>query len=273
VASLLLFDKRTPVIVPKVARPTIFNPPMVSMLKLIGFEDVREAELWQPLQIGDIELIPVPFHGEQDEPNAAIDHYTYVLRTGDWSLYGGVDAFRDTDGDMRADLERVRRDYQPTLAFLPVSKMTYSYKGGGVNGFCREVDTQLIGAEFQYTAGPEDAVEWVKLLDPKVVVPYATFTFDRFTPAPEVSEFADRMKEAGLEARLAALRPLDGLEAADLDGGAGALRRRRSLRRWMRFTTALSRADRRLARHRAYRLLTHLRPGTRPPGDLPITRW
>lgn len=272
VASLLLFDKRTPVVVPRVARPTIFNPPMASMLKLIGFEDVREVALWQPLRVGDIELIPVPFHGEQDEPGAEIDHYTYVVRTGDWCVYGGVDAFCDTDGDMRADLERVRRDYRPSVAFLPISRMTYAYATGGVNGFCREVDTSIVRNEFQYTAGPGDAVEWVRLLDAAVVAPYATFTFDRW-PALELAEFAQLMGQAGLGDRLALLRPLDPLEPNDLIADGSAFRRRRFLRRYMQVTAALMRADRRLARHLAYRAVKRMRRIRLPSEDTPLVRW
>ena len=62
----------------KCQQPTIFNPPIAPMLRLIGFEDIREVELWQPIKIKDIEIVPIPFHGEQDEPGAEIDHYTYV---------------------------------------------------------------------------------------------------------------------------------------------------------------------------------------------------
>ena len=253
VASLLLFDKRTPVIVSKVQRPTIFNPPMVPMLKLIGFQDIREVELWQPVQIKDIEIVPVPFHGEQDEPEAEIDHYTYVLRTHGLNLYGGVDAFRDTFGDMRADLERVRREYTPALAFLPVSRMTYSYVHGGVNGFCRRVDTNLLDKRFQYTAGPNTAVEWVRLLDARWIVPYATFTFNKTTAAPQVREFADKMEKAGFADRLVALRPLDSIEPKDLSGDVRSALRRRFLVRWLRTSAALKRADQRLRQFFVYR--------------------
>ena len=186
VATLLLFDKRTPVIIPKVRQPTIFNPPIAPMLKLVGFENIREVELWQPIKIKDIEIIPIPFHGEQDEPGAEIDHYTYVLRSNGLSLYGGVDAFRDTFGDMHTDLKRVRQEYEPTLAFLPISRMTYSYRQGGVNGFCRRIDTDLINKSFQYTAGPDVAVEWARVLDARWIAPYATFTFKKTTPSLQV---------------------------------------------------------------------------------------
>ena len=270
VASLLLLDKRTPIVIPKLQSPTVFNPPIAPMLRLIGFEDIREASLWEPLRIGDIDIIPVPFHGEQDEPGAEIDHYTYVVRAGDWCLYGGVDAFRDTDGEMTADLERVRREYAPTLAFLPVSRMVYAYATGGVNGFCRAVDTRSVDQEFQYTAGPDMAVDWVRLLDPKLVVPYATFAFERTMADPEIWKFATQMQSAGLGDRLMLLRPLDAVEPADLTGRWSALWRRRGLQAWIQVAAALTRVDRRFGRKFPYRLLKRWRRVSRPPEHIPL---
>jgi L-ascorbate metabolism protein UlaG (beta-lactamase superfamily) len=269
VASLLLLDKRTPVVIPKVHQATIFNPPIAPMLRLIGFDDIREATLWEPLRIGDIEIVPVPFHGEQDEPGAEIDHYTYVLRTDDWSLYGGVDAFRDTDGEMTEHLERIRREYQPTIAFLPVSRMTYAYATGGVNGFCREVDTSLVRQEFQYTAGPDMAVDWVRLLGVKVVVPYATFAFERTMADPELWQFDGEMGRAGLTDRLLLLRPLDAVEPTDLAGRWPAVLRRRLLRRWMWMAASFSGLKRRYGRRFPYRLLPGFRGVRRPPDNVP----
>ena len=59
----------------------------------------------------------MPFHGEQDEPGAEIDHYTYVFKTEGLSLYGGVDAFRDTFGEMPAALARVREEHSQLSRF------------------------------------------------------------------------------------------------------------------------------------------------------------
>jgi L-ascorbate metabolism protein UlaG (beta-lactamase superfamily) len=265
VATLLLFDKRTPVLIPKVVSPTIFNPPMIPVLQRLGFTDIREVEHWTPVQIGDIEIIPVPFHGEQDEPGAEIDHYTYVIRTNGWTMYGGVDAYRDTYGEMRADLERVRRDYQPTIAFLPVSRMMYAYATGGVNGYCRRVDTTLLKEKFQYTADPQTAVEWVRMLDAKVVVPYATFTFRRTEPALQAAEFTAAMAAAGMGDRVVALRPLDGLSAADLDGGPRARARRTFLRQWQASMVRALVTDRRMQKALPYRAVKRMLGLNKPP--------
>ena len=112
----------------------------------------------------------------------------------------------------------------------------------------------------------------LNLLDPKVVVPYATFAFDRLTPAREIRAFVDEMERAGFADRLALLRPLDALEPADLTS-PGAARRRRFLRRWLSATAMLVRVDRRLQRFLAYRFLKRLRRVVRPPEDAPMVDW
>jgi len=253
ISTLLLFDKSTPIFIPKIQRPTIFNPPIASALKLIGFTDIREIDLWRPIQIEDVEFVPAPFHGEQDEPEAKIDHYTYVLRTSEISLYGGVDAFRDSFGDMRAELERVRLEYRPTVAFLPISRMTYSYRGGGVNGFCRHIDTKNLCEEFQYTAGPDLAAEWSQILDAKWIVPYATFTFGRTATSPRVAEFADQLAAIGLIERLLALRPMDSVELKDIDRGWRSEFRRIFLTAWFRTVRHINEIDRWLQTFAVYR--------------------
>jgi L-ascorbate metabolism protein UlaG (beta-lactamase superfamily) len=258
VQSLLLFDKRVPVVVPRVHQATIFNPPMVPMLKLLGFTDIREVDTWDQIQLGDVQMTLVPFHGEQDEPGAEIDHYTYVFRAGNFSVYGGVDSFRDTFGEMQAALERVRSEHAPTVAFLPISRMQYAYRDGGVNGFCRYMDTTLLTKSFQYTAGPREATAWVRDLGVETVIPYATFTFSpRATPG-EVVEFAEALATAGLGDRLLPLATLEAVDLRDLDGSPRALRRRRSLRRWFTTGASVSRLDRRLKQIPVYRYARRL---------------
>jgi L-ascorbate metabolism protein UlaG (beta-lactamase superfamily) len=264
VMTLLRFDKRIPIVISRVHRPTAFNPPMVPMLKLLGFTTIVELDPWEKTTIGgDVEMVAVPFHGEQDEPDAEIDHYTYVLRTEGLSLYGGVDAYSDTYGEMLPILERVKKEYAPGLAFLPISQMVYAWKDGGVNGFCRYVDTGLLERSFQYTAGPDQAAEWVKTLGVRTVSPYATFVFKATAPSPEVPVFHASLSRLGLEGTLFPLRPLDALEPSDLAGGAAADLRRRMLLNWYRVGVGAHRLDRRLRKNLAYRALKRLVSG--PP--------
>jgi L-ascorbate metabolism protein UlaG (beta-lactamase superfamily) len=265
IQSLLLFDKATPVVIPRVHEPTIFNPPMAPVLKLLGFTDIREVDPWDRLQLGDIEAIFVPFHGEQDEPDAVIDHYTYVFKTEGLSLYGGVDSFRDTFGEMPAALARVREEHKPTVAFLPISRMVYSYRHGGVNGFCRYMDTSMLDRSFQYTAGAAEAAQWVRELNVDTVVPYATFTFNpRATPG-EVADLLEALRQADMSDRLLPLPTQGAVEPSDLDGSAKALRRRRTLQQWFATGARASRLDRRLKQIPAYRFARRLMSGAGGP--------
>jgi L-ascorbate metabolism protein UlaG (beta-lactamase superfamily) len=239
--SFLWFDKDTLLIVPQVKQPTAFNPPIIEAMKMLGFCNFKEVELWKPIQIEDIELVLVPFHGEQDEPNAVIDHFTYVLKTNDLCVYAGVDSYRDTFGDMIPVLEKIREQYHPELAFLPVSKVIYRYEWGGVNGFCRYLDTTLVKQTFQYTASPEDAAEWVKALRPRWVAPYALFNFAPWSTPSQIPEFEKALKQANLQKFLFPFRPFDFVDAPDLANLGSRMRK----------------LDRRMQQNRIYRYLRY----------------
>jgi L-ascorbate metabolism protein UlaG (beta-lactamase superfamily) len=260
-ATLLRFDKRTPIVIPRVQRPTAFNPPMVPALQLLGFTDIRELDTWQSTTIGDVELVAVPFHGEQDEPDAEIDHYTYVFKTNGMSIYGGVDAYRDTYGEMLPALERVRREWAPDVAFLPVSRMEYAYRHGGVNGFCRYVDTTLLDEWFQYTAGSDQAIEWARTLGVKRVVPYATFNFTPFDVPAQSKEFDEALRAARLHELLLPLRPFDAATPDDLGDSSQAAMRRQYLLTVLRAGAAAKRIDRRLKGNLGYRLVKRVLQG------------
>ncbi len=253
--TLLWLDKDVPILVPRVREPSMLNPPMVDALRRLGFTDVREVQPWVPVQIEDIEIIPVPFHGEQDEPDFEMDHYTYVLRTKGLSLYGGVDCYRSNGGDMRPVLERVGRMYRPDVAFLPVSKWICHYKSGGVNGYCRYLDQEMFEQSFQYIAGPEDAADWSVLLGAPTVVPYATFTFARGKIPPEVMQFDKELHRRGIGRRFYPMRPLDSLTTTDLGDGLSARARRWRLVAWSRGVGGLYRIGRRAGVGRTYRYL------------------
>ena len=227
--TLMWLDKSLPVLIPAAGEPSMLNPPMAGALRRLGFTDVREVRPWEPVQIADIEIVPVPFRGEQDELGFEMDHYTYVIRMPGLSFYGGVDSYRSTAGDMRPVVEEVGRKYHPDVAFLPVSKWICYFKSGGVNAFCRYLDQKMLERSFQYTAGPRDAADWTVLLDARLAVPYATFTFTRAKLTPETVQFALELKKRGIGERFCPMAPLDSLTAADL----GDSLRARS-RRWRR---------------------------------------
>jgi L-ascorbate metabolism protein UlaG (beta-lactamase superfamily) len=263
-ATLLHFDKETPIVIPRVRKPTAFNPPMVQALQWLGFRDIRELDVWDTIKIGDIEMTTVPFHGEQDEPDAEIDHYTYVFRMAGLCVYGGVDAYRDTFGEMLPALERVRREWKPDLAFLPISRMRYHWRHGGVNGFCRAVDTDLLDKSFQYTAGADQAIEWAETLGVKRVAPYATFNFSPFDVPAQSREFDEALVSAGRSQLLLPLRPFDSAGPADLTDASQAAMRRRYLLTVLRAGATAKRLDRRLKNNLGYRLVKRVIQGRAP---------
>ena len=81
--------------------------------------------------------------------------------------------------------------------------MVYSYRNGGVNGFCRYVDTTMLDRSLPVHGGaPKEAAQWVRELDVDTVVPYATFTFNpRATPG-EVADLLSALRQEGLNDRL-----------------------------------------------------------------------
>jgi len=253
--TLLWLDKDVPILIPEVREPSVLNPPMADALRRLGFTDVREVQAWVPVRIDDIEIIPVPFRGEQDELDFEMDHYTYVVRTAGLTLYGGVDCYRSTNGDMRPVVERVGRIYRPDVAFLPVSKWICHYKWGGVNAFCRYLDQEMLEQSFQYTAGPEDAADWSVLLGAPTVVPYATFTFARGKVPPEAAQFAKELRKRGIGRRFYPMRPLDSLAVTDLGDGLRSRSRRWRLVAWSRGVGGLYRLGRRAGVGRTYRYL------------------
>jgi L-ascorbate metabolism protein UlaG (beta-lactamase superfamily) len=238
-ATLLRFDKTTPVIVPHVSRPSALNPPVAGAVRILGFTDVREARIWEPMMIGDIELIPTPFHGEEDEPGLEIDHYTYILRSGGLTVYGGVDCFRDASSEMTPVMEKIRADYRPQVSFLPISKFQAEYRYGGANGFCQYLDRERVRQSFQYTAGPEEAADWLASLDTRYVVPYATFTFSRWDTPRASLDFYRILQGRGLDGRFYPLRPLDSLEAPEVNEAGWAAPRRQALVAWLKVGRSL----------------------------------
>jgi L-ascorbate metabolism protein UlaG (beta-lactamase superfamily) len=242
--TLIRFDKSIPVLIPKVMRPSAFNPAILPMLERLGFNDIREVALWEPLIVGDIEIVPVPFYGEADEPGAEIDHFTYVVRTEGLTVYGGVDSYRDQWGDMAAVMERVEREYHPDVAFLPVSRVVYTYRNGGQNEFCAYINEDLVGASFQYTAGPEEAAQWSRSLGARLLVPYATFEFTRWADYPQVMRFGAALKEIGAGDRFFPLRPLDSISTADLKRTVRSRARRGVFMSWHRGISSVQRLAR-----------------------------
>jgi hypothetical protein len=152
---------------------------------------------------------------------------------------------------MKPVLERIRDEFRPDVAALPVSRMVFQYRHGGVNSFCREISPTLLEESYQYTAGPEDAAEWAKTLGARWVFGYATFVFGSWSVPPVLQQFRLALRAAGIERALLPLRPFDSI---DLPVESNSLApRRRLLLTSLRLADLWQRTDQRLSRFAIYR--------------------
>ena len=255
--TLLWLDKDVPILIPQVRDPSMLNPPMADALRSLGFTDVREVRPWTPVRIEDIEIIPVPFRGEQDEPDFEMDHYTYLVRTAGISLYGGVDCYRSSNGDMRPIVKRVGQTYRPDVAFLPVSKWICHYKFGGVNAFCRYLNQEMLEQSFQYTARSGRCGRLVIIAGRSDGRALCDLHFRTRKDSARNRAVRQELHRRGIGRRFYPMRPLDSLTAADLGGGVQARSRRWRLVAWSRGVGGIYRLGRRAGVGRMYRYLRH----------------
>src|SRR5258708_4537486 len=115
-ATLLMFDRDTPIVVPKVPRSTIICGDMAEILRRCGFRNVIAVDWYAtPLQFGDIEVHVLPFYGEQplryQEPkdqNIRNWGNTYVVRTEQYTSWFLIDSGADAQGSMSGVAHQVR---------------------------------------------------------------------------------------------------------------------------------------------------------------------
>jgi L-ascorbate metabolism protein UlaG (beta-lactamase superfamily) len=118
-ASLLRLPRTTPVVVPAVPRETMLTVDMARRLGELGCTDVRTVEWRQALRLGPIEVVALPFFGEQPtdggwlHPEVRNHGCTYLVRTPDWSAVFLADSAADHAGSVRALAAECRRDLGP----------------------------------------------------------------------------------------------------------------------------------------------------------------
>lgn len=115
-STLLQFHPSTRVIVPRVERETIMTVGMAERLRELGFTDVVELDWWESVRVGDIDVVALPFHGEQatdsEQLHPGIRNHgnTYFVRTPGFSAAFLADSGRDGSGDVREVAARARRE-------------------------------------------------------------------------------------------------------------------------------------------------------------------
>jgi L-ascorbate metabolism protein UlaG (beta-lactamase superfamily) len=114
-STLLMFPRDIPILVPAVPRGSILCPDFADVLARFGFTRVIVRNWYDPpVEIGDLRVHVVPFHGEQplrdEQPrDPALYSWgnTYVIETADYKAWCLVDTGTDDRGTMARVAERV----------------------------------------------------------------------------------------------------------------------------------------------------------------------
>lgn len=209
--SLLLVDRNTPIVVPKLrSRPSIVNIDMRRVCEELGFHNVLTVEPWESLQFGDVEFVSLPFYGEGSGPEGRQDWQTYYLRCGGKSALGVVDACADHFGSMDDVMREVHERFGPVdLLFSPCANFHFQASHFYKKPFV------LSRALEQFTGSAEDTLRWAELVKARWILPYAEFAYEHadFTqPILNPAQFgthADlfRMAPRSLAERIIVLSP------------------------------------------------------------------
>jgi L-ascorbate metabolism protein UlaG (beta-lactamase superfamily) len=119
--TLMTFAASTPIIVPKVDRPTMLCPSFAEVLRMLGFTRVIQLG-WNdpPFVVGDLEIHALPFFGEQPlvrepprHPDLRNHGNTYVVRCSDYTSWFLIDSGNDVTGRMEDVAHDVVRRFGP----------------------------------------------------------------------------------------------------------------------------------------------------------------
>ena len=182
-ATLLQFKSDTVVIVPRVERESLLAVAMKTRLLELGFTDVRELDWWESVQIRDIEIVALPFYGEQPTsgdqlfPEVRNAGNAYLVRTPQISCGFTADCGRDSRGDVRdVALEAYRR-------FGPIDFLFSGYRGwriypvqlveSSVPEYVLFVPRDLYDVRQSIMSDAADAVDTAEYWHARYFIPYA----------------------------------------------------------------------------------------------------
>lgn len=182
-ATLLQFKCDTVIIVPRIERESLLAAAMKTRLVELGFTDVRELEWWESTQIADIEIVALPFYGEQPTsgeqliPEVRNAGNVYLVRTPGVSCAFIADSGRDSRGDVRdVGLEAYRR-------FGPIDFLFSGYRGwrnypvqyveSSVRAYVLFVPPDLYGVRQSIMSDAAEAIDTAEYWHARYFVPYA----------------------------------------------------------------------------------------------------
>jgi L-ascorbate metabolism protein UlaG (beta-lactamase superfamily) len=182
-STLIQLPPSTRMIVPRVERETILTVAMATRLRELGFTDVVELDWWQSVRVGDVEVVALPFYGEQAtdaerlHPDIRNHGNTYFIRTPSFSAAFVADSGRDGLGDVRQVAARARREVgSPDVLFAGYRGwLTYPVQllFTSVARYLLFVPRHLWGVRQRLMTTADEAVDLAEIWGAPTVVPYA----------------------------------------------------------------------------------------------------
>ena len=190
--SLMMFPRSTTFVVPPVPRASILADAMGARLRALGFQKVF-APAWYapPVRVGDVDIHPLPFYGEQPTRKEAAPApdlrnwgSTYLVRTPQTSAWllvdSGVDALGSMDevavhvrermGGVHAVLSNLRSFHvgvgRGSPFYITIGPYWLSLTADQRRRFASMGDQRI-------TLGPEGVASACRLAGAKVFLPYA----------------------------------------------------------------------------------------------------
>jgi hypothetical protein len=181
--TLLQFDRSVPVIVPRIERESLLAVDMVFRLRELGFADVRPVGWWETLRVGDIEVVALPFYGEQPTtgeqlcPEVRNAGNTYLVRTPSFACALIADSGRDRAGDVRDVALNAFRRWGPIdvlfAGYRGWSLYPIQYAASSVRAYLLLVPPELDMVRQSIMNTASEAVDTAEAWHAGYLVPYA----------------------------------------------------------------------------------------------------
>lgn len=207
-SSLALLSRELPVFIPKGADPyPPFQVDMRGILHVLGFRNVRELEIWETVQVGDLTVTACPFEGE--DWGLELAQATYLVEGPEASAFLSADSLR-----MPETYEWLAaRPHRVDLALLGVSGSAESHAmpaAFGYGNFYQDFISPARHQEWvQHCAGPKEAAENAALFNPRAAFGYAaggaSFIKTAYSDRGDHESFARELERVAPEVKAVSL--------------------------------------------------------------------
>lgn len=194
--TLMMFDRETPIIVPKVPRGSITCDDMQARVRSLGFQHVIAVDWYSdPIQIGDMEIYVLPFYGEQplvpgyDQPKyPELRNWgnTYLIRTAEYSSWCLVDSGMEPDASMIEVAEQVAQRFGRVDQIISnFQGLSYNSIGTDLSRWGVDIVANLLSnpqilaltnteaGAYLATVSPREVAEICAIVSAKSCLPYA----------------------------------------------------------------------------------------------------